>query len=86
MTRLFGIIYALAGPTLAGILITAALTMNMFNTKAMMIAAAIGFVVALPIAWVVARHMWTPPSSSLSSKRVESGWVLAYVRPRSAAG
>lgn len=33
-----------------------------------------------------ARHMWTPPSSSLSSKRVESGWVLAYVRPRSAAG
>ncbi|MFN5998810.1 MAG: hypothetical protein ACK47Z_17085 [Paracoccaceae bacterium] len=31
-------------------------------------------------------HMWTPPSSSLSSKCVESGWVLAYVRPRSAAG
>ena len=34
----------------------------------------------------IAKHMWTPPSSSLSSKRVESGWVLAYVRPRSAAG
>ena len=34
----------------------------------------------------IAKHMWTPPSSSLSSKRVDSGWVLAYVRPRSAAG
>ena len=34
----------------------------------------------------IARHMWTPHSSSLSSMRVESGWVLAYVRPRSAAG
>ncbi|MFD2174477.1 CTP synthetase [Rhodobacter lacus] len=57
MTRLFGIIYALAGPTLAGILITAALTMNMFNTKAMLVAAAVGFVVALPIAWVVAKQI-----------------------------
>ncbi|WP_223637364.1 CTP synthetase [Rhodobacter sp. TJ_12] len=57
MTRLFGIIYALAGPTLAGILITAALTMNMINTKAMIYAAAIGFIVALPIAWVVAKQI-----------------------------
>ncbi|PTV96348.1 hypothetical protein C8J27_102142 [Rhodobacter aestuarii] len=57
MTRLFGIIYALAGPTLAGILITAALTMNMINTKSMIYAAAIGFIVALPIAWIVAKQI-----------------------------
>ena len=57
MSRLFGIIYALVGPTLAGILITAALVMNMFNTKAMIYAAAIGFVVALPVAWIVAKQI-----------------------------
>lgn len=57
MYRLFGIIYALAGPTLAGILITAALTMNMFDTKSMIYAAVIGFVAALPIAWVVAKQI-----------------------------
>ena len=53
--RLFAIMYSLAGPTLAGILITAALTMNMFTTKAMIGAAAIGFVLALPISWCVAK-------------------------------
>ncbi|MDF1621486.1 CTP synthetase [Pseudothioclava nitratireducens] len=57
MTRLFGIIYALAGPTLAGILITAALTMNMFDTKSMIVAAAVGFLAALPIAWIVAKQI-----------------------------
>ncbi len=53
--RLFGIIYALVGPTLAGILITAALTMNMFTTNAMIVSAAIGFLVALPVAWYIAK-------------------------------
>lgn len=53
--RLFAIIYSLAGPTLAGILITAALTMNMFTTNAMIASAVIGFIVALPIAWYVAK-------------------------------
>ncbi len=57
MSRLFGIIYALAGPTLAGILITAALVMNMFTTKAMIYAAVIGFVVALPVSWIVAKQI-----------------------------
>lgn len=57
MYRLFGIIYALAGPTLAGILIVAALTMNMFDYKSMIYAALIGFAAALPIAWVVARQI-----------------------------
>ena len=52
--RLFGIIYALVGPTLAGILITAALTMNMVDTRSMIVAAVLGFVVALPVTWLVA--------------------------------
>mgnify|MGYP003590707659 CR=1 FL=1 len=57
MIRLMGIIYALAGPTLAGVLIIAALTMNMFDVKSMLAAAAIGFVVAIPAAWLVARQI-----------------------------
>ncbi|RLL71377.1 hypothetical protein [Paenirhodobacter hankyongi] len=57
MIRLMGIIYALAGPTLAGVLIIAALTMNMFDMKSVLAAAAIGFVVAIPAAWLVARQI-----------------------------
>lgn len=57
MYRLFGIIYALAGPTLAGILIIAALTMNMFDAKSVIYAAVAGFVAALPVAWIVARQI-----------------------------
>ncbi|OWY03626.1 hypothetical protein B6V75_09355 [Thioclava sp. F1Mire-8] len=53
--RLFGIIYALAGPTLAGILIIAVLTMNMVTTNAIIVSAVLGFLVALPIAWFVAK-------------------------------
>ncbi|WP_417808246.1 hypothetical protein [Thioclava sp.] len=55
--RLFAIIYSLAGPTLAGILITAALTMNMFTSRAMIASAVVGFLVALPIAWFVAKQI-----------------------------
>ena len=54
MTRLFGIIYALVGPTVAGVLIVVALTMNMYDMKTMIYAAVIGFVAALPGAWIVA--------------------------------
>jgi hypothetical protein len=54
MTRLFGIIYALVGPTVAGVLIVVALTMNMYDMKTMIYAAVIGFVAALPVAWIVA--------------------------------
>ena len=55
--RLFAIIYSLAGPTLAGILITAALTMNMFTPRAMIASALIGFLVALPVAWFVSKQI-----------------------------
>ena len=57
MLRLFSIIYALAGPTLAGILVTTVLAMNMVNTKSVVVAAAVGFVLGLPAAWLVAKQI-----------------------------
>ena len=42
------------GPTVAGVLIVVALTMNMYDMKTMIYAAVIGFVAALPVAWIVA--------------------------------
>lgn len=57
MLRLFALIYALVGPTLAGVFITAALTMNRVDARAMIVAAAAGFGIALPAAWVVAKRL-----------------------------
>lgn len=57
MLRLFALIYALAGPTLAGVLVTATLTMNHFDARAVIVAAVVGFVLALPAAWVVAKRL-----------------------------
>lgn len=55
--RLFGIIYALVGPTLAGILITAALVMGMVDARSMIIAAVVGAVLAIPATWFVTRQI-----------------------------
>lgn len=57
MLRLTSLMYALAGPTLAGILITAALVMDKFDTKSMIIAAAVGFIAAIPVSWIVAKKI-----------------------------
>ncbi|MCB1399574.1 MAG: hypothetical protein KDJ82_06515 [Rhodobacteraceae bacterium] len=57
MFRLFSIMYALAGPTLAGILVTAVLAMNMINTQSVIVAAAVGFLLGLPVAWLVAKQI-----------------------------
>jgi len=57
MIRLAALIYIFVGVTLAGSLIVAALTMNMFDTRSIVIAAVIGFVAALPVAWVLARKL-----------------------------
>ncbi|MCC0065222.1 MAG: hypothetical protein H6895_14235 [Defluviimonas sp.] len=57
MTRLFFIIYTLAGTTLAGSAIIAVLSMNMFDLRSILIAAAAGALVALPVAWIVARRI-----------------------------
>lgn len=57
MTRLFMLIYTLVGPTLAGIGIVAVLTMNRFDLSSILISAAAGAVVGLPVTWVVARKI-----------------------------
>jgi len=60
MLRLAAIIYALTGPTSAGILIIAALTAGLDTTGPIIVAAAIGFVAAMPAAWMIARHLRPP--------------------------
>lgn len=57
MFRLFLIIYTLAGATLAGSAIVAVLTMNLFDFKSIIVAAASGFLVAIPVAWIVAKNL-----------------------------
>ncbi|MFZ5749987.1 MAG: hypothetical protein ACOY5U_02875 [Pseudomonadota bacterium] len=57
MTRLFFIIYTLAGSTLAGSAVVAALTMNLFDLKSIVVAAVLGALVALPVSWLVARNL-----------------------------
>lgn len=57
MTRLFLIIYTLAGSTLAGSAVVAALTMNLFDLKSIVVAAILGALVALPVSWLVARNL-----------------------------
>jgi hypothetical protein len=57
MTRLFTLIYALAGPSLAGAFIVVALTMNMVDLKSILVSAALGFGLGVPAAWIVARQL-----------------------------
>lgn len=52
--RLFFLIFIMAGTTLAGIAITAALAAGYDGAREVIIAAVIGAVVALPVAWVAA--------------------------------
>lgn len=57
MTRLTFLILAVAGPTLMGILVIAALTMGLYSVRAIVTAAVVGALIALPVSWVVARRI-----------------------------
>lgn len=57
MMRLFLILYTLAATTLAGSFIVAVLTMNRFDGRSIIGAAVLGAVVALPVAWGVAKRL-----------------------------
>ncbi|MCK0139644.1 CTP synthetase [Aliiroseovarius sp. F47248L] len=57
MFRLAAVIYILLGATLAGIFIIAALTVGMDTAQPIIYAAIAGFVVALPVSWVVAKQI-----------------------------
>jgi hypothetical protein len=52
--RLFFLIFIMAGATLAGIAVTAALASGFDGQREVIIAAIIGAVVALPVAWIAA--------------------------------
>ena len=54
MMKLFLLIYIIASPTLAGILMTVALAARMSNTVMYGLIAA-GFIIAIPVAWFVAK-------------------------------
>lgn len=59
MNRLMWILHSMIATTVMGILITAVLTMNMPGWKPIALAAAVGFVISLPLSWWVARKIQT---------------------------
>ncbi|MFZ0097073.1 MAG: CTP synthetase [Gemmobacter sp.] len=57
MTRLMMIIFSMASTSLMGAFIVAALVMGMDTLQPIVIAAALGFVAAIPVSWIVARQI-----------------------------
>ncbi|SEN61905.1 hypothetical protein SAMN04488103_10692 [Gemmobacter aquatilis] len=57
MTRLMLIIFSMASTSLMGVGIVAALTMGQDTLQPILIAAAIGFVAAVPVSWFVAKQI-----------------------------
>lgn len=59
MNRLMWVLHAVVATTLMGVGVTAVLAANMQGWKPIAIAAAIGFVVAFPVSWLIARKIET---------------------------
>ncbi|MFP1632162.1 hypothetical protein ACLB6G_10520 [Zhengella sp. ZM62] len=57
MLKILGAIYILVAPTVAGILIVALLSMNMFDSQKIIMAAIAGAVIAIPVSWFVSRQI-----------------------------
>lgn len=55
MLRLASILYSLIGTTVAGTLVIAALTMGYDTLQPILIAAVVGFLVAVPVTWLVTK-------------------------------
>lgn len=53
------ILYAVIGTSLAGIFMVAALTMGMTTATPVVYSALAGFVVAVPVVWIVAKKLRT---------------------------
>lgn len=60
MFRLFSILYAIGGTTLAGSAMVVALTTGHDTLIPIVAAAAIGALIAVPICWIVARRLTGP--------------------------
>lgn len=57
MTRLMMLLFSVIATTLMGVLIVVALTMGYDTARPILIAAAIGFVIAWPVSWYVAKQL-----------------------------
>ncbi|GAA3864733.1 CTP synthetase [Celeribacter arenosi] len=57
MTRLAGILFSIIATSLMGIAIIVALTVGQDTLRPILIAAAIGFIAAFPITWVIAKKI-----------------------------
>jgi hypothetical protein len=57
MPRLYGILFSMVATTLMGIGVVVALTTGFTTLQPILVAAAIGFVLALPATWVLARQI-----------------------------
>jgi hypothetical protein len=58
MLRLTMMLYSLIGTTLAGMAMVAALTMGIVTAQALIASAVLGFGLALPVSWLVARAIF----------------------------
>ena len=58
MLRLAGILYSLIATSLAGTAVIAVLTLGYISIFPILLAAALGAVVALPVAWFVAQALY----------------------------
>ena len=57
MTRLMLILFSIISTTLMGMAIIFALTMGWDTLNPILVAAAVGFVAAVPVSWLVARQL-----------------------------
>lgn len=57
MLRLAAIVYIIVGPTVAGIAMITALVAGHTTSNAVIWSVLIGFVLALPVSWVLARQI-----------------------------
>ena len=57
MTRLTLVLFSMISTSLMGTALVVALTMGMDTLTPILIAAALGFVLAIPVSWLVARQI-----------------------------
>ncbi|SDC40222.1 hypothetical protein [Ruegeria marina] len=58
MMRLASILYSLTSTAPAGTAVIAVLAAGLVSLEAILLAALGGFVVAVPVSWMVARRLW----------------------------
>ncbi|WP_291728422.1 hypothetical protein [Leisingera sp. F5] len=58
MLRLASVLYSLIGSSLAGVGVIAVLVAGMTNVPAILASAAIGAVLGMPVAWLVAKQLY----------------------------